>query len=302
MSGSGTPAAEVVIDPSTVSALLQQQAPELAELALSRFGEGFDNVLFRLGDELMVRLPRRAVAAELVAGEQRCLPEIAKGLSIAVPAPVVSGAPGCGFPWPWSVVPWVDGEDSDLSPMSASSATAWLGFLFELHQLTVRDAPINPFRGVPLSHREQAVSERLESLEAATNMVNPALRSAWQEALEADAATTDRTRCWVHGDLHPRNVLTRNGEVAAVIDWGDLCEGDPATDLASVWMHFPNQATDLEKKIVASGHYDADIIARARGWALSFGVLLADTGRIDDARHYAVGARTLSALSRLAAP
>lgn len=300
MSAGGTPAAEIDIDEGVVGALLRDQAGELAGQTLSRFGEGFDNVLYRLGERWMVRLPRRAMSAALVEGEQRCLPAIARGLSTSVPAPVVTGVPGSGFPWHWSIVPWIEGDDADLAPLIPTSQADWLQFLSELHSLTVVEPPQNPYRGVPLADRATAIEERLVTLERVTDLVTPSLRACWAVALEADSQSGQRSWCWVHGDLHPRNVLTRDGDLSAVIDWGDLCAGDPATDIASIWMHFPEAAPALEAEIAASGRYDAHIIARARGWAISFGALLADTGRVDDERHYAVGARTLKAVATAA--
>ncbi|MER7151067.1 phosphotransferase [Streptomyces lydicus] len=42
----------------------------------------------------------------------------------------------------------------------------------------------------------------------------------------------------LHGDLHPANILVDRGRIRAVIDFGDITSGDPATDLSVAWMLF----------------------------------------------------------------
>jgi len=146
------PTAEVTIDPSIVRALLQEQQADLADLPLIEVGEGWDNKLFRLGNDLSVRVPRRAASAALIEHEQRWLPQLSSRLPLPVPVPLRVGRPGCGFPWPWSVVPWFPGESALLAEPQDSAATAvTLGrFLRALHQPAPKDAPHNPWRGVPL--------------------------------------------------------------------------------------------------------------------------------------------------------
>ncbi|MDQ1465634.1 MAG: hypothetical protein QOH10_49, partial [Actinomycetota bacterium] len=148
-----TPAAEVAIDDGLVRRLLTEQLPDLRGLPLVRLAEGWDNVIFRLGDELTVRLPRRRLAAELVEHEQRWLPELAPKLPLAIPAPVGIGRPGPGYPWAWSVCPWLPGAVAQqVAPDDPFDAATRLGrFLAALHEPAPPDAPANPFRGVPLA-------------------------------------------------------------------------------------------------------------------------------------------------------
>lgn len=288
---SNVPAAEVTLPIDEVAALVAEQHPRFAYEPLVRAGEGWDNVTFRLGEHHAVRLPRRAAAVELLANEQRWLATLAPRLPLPVPVPVALGAPGRGFPWPWSVVPWLEGEPLDVAPPDASEGRVLAGFLRALHVPAPSDAPLNPSRGVPLATRRARLDACLERLRASTDLVTTRIERAWAEALAASEATT---RVWLHGDLHAQNVLTRDGRLAAVLDWGDLCAGDAATDLGAVWGLLPNASARAE----ALAHYapDAALAARARGWAIVFGATLVDAGRVDDPRHAAVGEAILRRL------
>jgi aminoglycoside phosphotransferase (APT) family kinase protein len=284
----------VVIDVALVAKLLTEQHPDLAHHPLRSIAAGWDNALFRLGDEWAVRLPRRALAAPLILHEQRWLPELAKRLPLPVPTPVRCGGPGRVYPWSWSIVPWLRGQPAADSPLNAGEAPRFGAFLRALHQPAPGDAPANPVRGVPLSHRAAAVEERMERLAARTDCISPAIRDIWRQAL---AAPLDRPPTWLHGDLHPRNVLGENGRITGVIDWGDLTAGDNATDLAAIWMVFP----DLEARTAACAAYgelSEATIRRAKGWALLFGVVFLDTGLIDNPGNAALGEQILRQLAQ----
>lgn len=288
-----TPAAEVDVDTDLARALLRDQHPDLARLPLTLVEAGWDNTMVRIGDEWVMRLPRRALAAGLTAHEQRWLPDLAPRLPLPVPAPVRTGRPGHGYPWNWSVLPWLPGEPADLAPLDPAAATVLSGFLRSLHQPAPAQAPRNPFRGVPLEHRSSLVGERLRRLHGRHPAVDERILALWQAALTA--APAERTG-WIHGDLHARNVLVVDGAISAVIDWGDVCAGDPATDLASVWMLLE----DPGARQTARDDYPADPATwrRARGWAVSFGAVLLETGLADNPRNAALGERILRRLAR----
>jgi len=256
--------------------------------------EGWDNAIYRLGDRWSVRLPRRAAAADLIAHEQTWLPRLAPRLTLPIPTPYRIGTPALGYPWRWSVLPWLNGIAADQSAPDDAQARVFSGFLRSLHVPAPPEAPVNPFRGVPLADRATAVEERVERLARKTALITPQTRRTWETALDAplDAAPT-----WLHGDLHPRNVLVEGGVITGVIDWGDITSGDPATDLASIWMLFdaPNARDD------ALEHYGAlseATVRRARGWAVFFGIVLLDTGLGDDPRNAAIGERILRRATR----
>src|SRR5438105_5013319 len=142
------PEAEVQITESLIRSLLQEQHPDLADRLLRIVNAGFDNELWRLGDDLAVRLPRRAVAAALIENEQRRLPGPATRVPLSVPVPLRIGKPSPGYPWPWSVGPWIAGEPGDQGTITDPDLAArQLGaFLRALHQPAPTSAPHNPWR------------------------------------------------------------------------------------------------------------------------------------------------------------
>jgi aminoglycoside phosphotransferase (APT) family kinase protein len=273
------PPAEVEITEALVLTLLRDQHPDLADQRLRLFGSGWDNTTFRLGDSLAVRLPRRRLGAENMAKEQRWLPELARRLPLSVGVPVRFGAPGPGYPWPWSIVEWVEGESAEVDPVLPGEAPRLGEFLRTLHRVAPHDAPLNAWRGVPLVERSFSVEQRLERLGSEDLSVPPEeIVKVWHQVKDVPIDIADRR--WLHGDLHPRNVITRSGRIEAIIDWGDLCAGDPATDLAAAWLFFESGARDEFR--AAYGGITAATWERAKGWAVFFGVVMADAGRIDD--------------------
>jgi aminoglycoside phosphotransferase (APT) family kinase protein len=290
-----SPRAEVVVDEELVRALLEAQHPDLASLPLEFFAEGWDNAIWRLGVDLLVRLPRRELAAPLARTELRWLSRLAGTLPLPVPAPVRAGVPGCGYPWPWSVVPLLHGNKaSELVPLTSPSAAAGLaGFLRALHQPAPRDAPHNPYRSVPLEARDDAFRQRVALLGAD---IEARAQPWWELACAAPPSPAPAT--WVHGDLHPGNVLVDAGALCGVVDFGDLCAGDPAVDLSSAWLLFEQPlATDV---LAAYGADDPSLAHRARGWALLFSVMFASIS--DDANAVGRSAGLASLLRLLEEP
>ena len=263
------PPAEVDVSVELVRQLLAEQHPDLAGLALGVLANGWDNMVCTVGADLLARLPRRALAAELVAHEQRWLPVLAPRLPLPIPAPVRVGRPAGRFPWKWSVVPFFPGQVAALAaPGDLASAAVALGeFLAALHGPAPPEAPVNPFRGGPLADRASRVTEHLGLIATGTEV--GAARAIWESAVEA--APWAGPPAWVHGDLHPANILVNAGAISAVIDFGDVTAGDPATDLSVAWMLFP--AKERAVFWQAYGRADEHTWARARGWALSLALV-----------------------------
>ena len=285
----GIPLAEVEVDVDLVRRLLQAQHPDLADQRLTLIGSGWDNTTYRLGETLAIRLPRRQLAVELILKEQTWLPAIADLLPGLVPVPVRVGHPGPGYPWPWSIVPWVAGSDAVASPLPLSQAESLGLVIRNLHQPAPPTAPRNPFSGVPLVSREPSVSTRLARMDFAGIDASPAaVVAAWTEALAVPVDTAD---VWIHGDLHPRNLIVSEGRLAAIVDWGDLCVGDPATDLAAAWLVFEDGGVAAFFR--GYGPASEATWERARGWAIVFAVLLIDSGDGEDETWADVGRRTL---------
>ena len=290
---SATPAATVAIDVELVTGLIRLQCPDLAHLPVSKVASGWDNEMYRLGDELAVRLPRRDVAAPNLTNEQRWLPGLAAGLPIRVPVPLFNGTPDLGYPFHWSVVNWATGSTAASSDLNPTNAVKMARFLAALHsQVLPADAPKNPWRGGPLLERTEAVEERLEAVyarRADLTVAHADVGDLWTAACQA---TNETASTWIHGDLHPKNLIVEGGEVVMVIDWGDMCAGDPATDLAVAWMLFnPDEITEFR---AAYGETSDETWLRARGWAIYFGAVLLLNGLADDPVFAAVGRRTLN--------
>jgi aminoglycoside phosphotransferase (APT) family kinase protein len=283
------PAAEVVVDTQTIRALLGAQHPDLSELPLEEVPPGWDNFIFRLGEGMSVRLPRRLASVAMLEHEQRWLPSIAPQLPVPVPAPLRIGKPGDQYPWPWSIVPWLSGETADLAPLTADQSKPLARLLRALHVAAPADAPKSPARGVPLQQRAIAVQERMQRLAQKTSLANSTVFKIWESALEAPPAELST---WFHGDLHPQNVLVEDGKLTGVIDWADIAAGDSATDLASIWMLLPTVAA-REAAMAEYGSASPGTWARALGWAINLGTLLLETGLVDNPRHAAIGELTL---------
>lgn len=253
-----------------VRALLREQHPDLAGLALLRVDGGWDNQMWRLGDELAVRLPRTERGPALLETEWRWAPELARRLPLPISAPVRFGAPSDRFPHAWLVTSWVEGQPADRAEVrhGVRSAEILAAFLAALHREAPSEAPANPDRGVPL---ERFAEETERNLEGMANDPRAArMRESWDDALAA--REWDRAPVWIHGDLHPANVVTADGALAGVIDFGELCAGDPATDLSAAWLLLPEGGAERFFDAYAA---DEDTVRRARGWALrrSFGLL-----------------------------
>ncbi|MGW5876097.1 aminoglycoside phosphotransferase family protein [Nocardiopsis terrae] len=293
-----TPPAEVTPTPALVRRLLREQHPDLAELPVAPLANGWDNVLFGLGEHLCVRMPRRTAAARLVLNEQRWLPGVAERVGFPVPVPLRTGRPGHGYPWHWSVNPWFGGRAAaEVPPADRGPLVEPLAlFLSRLHVPAPRDAPENPVRGVPLRRRDGRVRERLAGLDPP----HAAPLLAQWEAL-VDTPGWSGPPLWLHGDLHPANILVGDGpngraDLAAVIDFGDLTSGDPATDLALAWMLFEaGDRARLRARLDRLSGIDGDTWKRARAWAVSFASVLA-TSTDDHPVLAAVGEHTIGQL------
>jgi len=275
------PPAEVPIDAALVRRLLAEQCPvvegigPVAGLPVELVAEGWDNCMFRLGDDVAVRVPRRRVAAALLRSEQTWLGRVAGRVDVRVPAPLFAGRPGGGFPWHWSVVPWIAGRAAGIVDRADRHRLArpLARFVTQLAVPAPTDAPVNPFRGGPLAGRDTAVRERLDIIRHPRDQD---LRSVWAEALAAPP--WDGPAVWLHGDLHPFNIVVDDGPspgLRAVVDFGDMTSGDPACDLAAAWLVLdPEGRGTFRRAVDAARGPDEDVWCRARGWAVSMSTSL----------------------------
>ena len=287
----GTPPAEVDITEDLIRRLIEAQCPRLGG-DIRIVSHGWDNVTARIGEAHAARLPRRRQAVPLIRHEQRWLPGLAARLDIAIPVPLFAGSPGSGYPWPWSIVAWIDGETAEGDPLSRGEAAHFGHFLANLHAPAPPDAPPNPYRGTHLADRDASIRQRINDVIAGDDAALAArdqIEAIWTAGL---AARQSPTPVWLHGDLHPRNVITRDGRQTGVIDWGDITGGDAATDLGAIWMQFPPE--DHGAVWEAYGTVDGATRRRARAWAVAFSMMLIGTGLSDDPGFLRLGHSILS--------
>lgn len=264
------PTAEVDITPDLVRSLLAEQHPDLAGRSLTAFAAGWDNEHYRLGEDLLVRLPRRRASARLIENEQRWLPSLQPHLPVPVPVPVRVGRPGPGFPWAWSIVPWLEGRSLlDRPPTDRSSfVTQLCTFLTHLHRPASPEAPRNPVRGVPLVDRDRRT---LDAGDRAGGVVGhlDELLARWRDAV--DAPPHDGPARWLHGDLHPGNILWHDSRITGIVDWGDITAGDPSCDYWVAWAFLePAERQRFRRRLAI----DDAAWRRSRGWAITIGLAL----------------------------
>jgi aminoglycoside phosphotransferase (APT) family kinase protein len=250
--------------------MLRDQHPDLADHPLKLGARGWDNQLWRLGDDLAVRLPWATESADaLLRKEHTWLPALAPRLPLPVPVPQRLGEPSARFPRSWIVTTWVPGEPADRAPATraAEAADTLAAFLTALHQPAPDRAPADEYgRGGPLADRAEQFERQLASAtELGLIPDSDAVRAVWEDAVAAPDWAGPAL--WLHGDLHPANILTEGGSFCGVIDFGALCAGDPAIDLAAPWILLPDGAADRFYEAYRPAA-DAATLRRARGWAV----------------------------------
>ncbi|MES2033894.1 MAG: aminoglycoside phosphotransferase family protein, partial [Pseudomonadota bacterium] len=260
-------------DAGLVRRLLAAQLPHLSVLpVMPQASGGTDNLLFRLGDDLVVRLPAQPCAEDQAAKEQLWLPRLAPGLPLAIPAVVAAGEPGEGYPWRWSVCRWMAGRDALATPPADGAHTGeTLGrFLTALHAIDAGGGPAagaqNNWRGAALFVLDRTCRR---SIAGVSEIFDPvALTEIWDAALAAPGHAGRPV--WIHGDLHPGNLLVEDGRLSAVIDFGLLGVGDPAADLMAAWTVVPAAGRQAFRAAIGA---DEPAWTRARGWTVYAGVV-----------------------------
>jgi aminoglycoside phosphotransferase (APT) family kinase protein len=250
---------ELAIDEALVRRLVSQQFPQWADLPLRRIEPaGTVNAIFRLGDELSVRLPRREGPTEPSREEREWLPRLAPRLPLEIPVPVAVGHPTDEYNRFWEVHTWVEGSTVPVEAIDAIQAARDLAvFVAALQQVDPEGAP--PGRGIPLAERDREVRYWLARFDRAS-----AVTPEWERALAAPP--WDGPPVWHHGDIDVRNWLVRDGRISGVIDWGSMGVGDPACDVMVAWKLHSPAARDAFREALPT---DDATWERARGWALS---------------------------------
>lgn len=261
---------EAHTDEELVLRLIGSQFPQWAGLPVERVGAaGTSNAMYRLGTDMVVRLPRRAGDAESARREHEWLRRLSRALPVPVPAPLAMAEPGEGYPYPWSVFRWLDGETPVAGrPLAepALFAEDVAAFLTALRGVDAAGAPAS-YRGDPLVSRDADTREVIAGLRGVVDTA--AATAVWDAALRA--APWQGPGVWVHGDLQPGNVLVAGGRLSAVIDFECMGTADPAVDLIAAWYLMDGAARRAFRAALGTGTDDA-MWARGRGWALTIAV------------------------------
>jgi len=254
---------QVDSDAALVRRLLGAQFPRWSDLPIERIAtSGTDNAIYRLGTEMVVRLPLIHWAVGQVEKEHTWLPKLAPLLPLELPEPLEMGEPAEGYPWHWSVYRWIDGETALPARIADPVQTALdlAGFINALHSVDVPDAPISQ-RGVPIATKDAEIRPAIAAMAHEFDAV--ALTAAWDEAISAPP--WDGPPVLVHGDIKDTNLLVRDGRLRAVIDFSCFGRGEPANDLDVAWNLFSGESREVFRAAV---DVDDAAWARARGWAI----------------------------------
>lgn len=249
--------------------LIADQFPEYAHLSITSVEkQGHDNRTYRLGDNMLIRMPTEPSYALKVPKEQELLPKLAPRLSIQIPSPIKMGNPSTIYPYPFSIYKWLEGRsvnflilnDEELKKLAFDLAN----FLIELQSIENIAGPTpgqhNWWRGDHVSVYDQGAREQIAKL---TNVIdsNQAIR-LWENACKTH---WHKKPVWIHGDVTIANMLMNDGKLSAMIDFGGIAVGDPACDLVIAWTFLQGNARDIFIKKMA---LDEDTWLRAKAWAL----------------------------------
>lgn len=259
---------EIDINAVLVRQLLDSQFPVWADSRLRVLsGLGTDNAMYMLGDDKVVRLPRTARSATNIEKERLWLPKLAPFLPVSIPTILGRGSPAARYPLPWIIYRWMEGQPPYAESMlDHHQAAIDLGnFVAEMRKISSLKGP-RCKRGQPLSTRDEETRVAITEL---SNIYDVNLLiDMWESALAAPLWSDDPV--WIHGDLHPGNILTQNRRVTAVLDFGAAGVGDPACDMMVGWTLLTSETRQIFRSIVQPDHATW---ARGLGWALTFGIV-----------------------------
>jgi aminoglycoside phosphotransferase (APT) family kinase protein len=282
---------EASIGLDLVRELLVAQFPSWADLSLDMVASsGTVNAVFRLGDQMCVRLPRLQKWAEDLKKELRWLPILAPSLSLSVPQPLAQGRPDYGYPFSWAIYEWLPGDTFRAGCVSNElrAAESLAQFIMELRRIDPSVAPRSQ-RDWPLRMRDIGARAAIRSLDKIID--TDAATAAWVKALESPE--WDGCPTWTHGDLLPSNLVVERRQLSGVIDFGNMGVGDPAVDVIAAWSVFSD---DARKAFRSALDVDDATWARARGFALHQALLIIPYYRETNPKFAATARGTVAAV------
>lgn len=277
---------EIPISTTLVRALVDRAMPHCVDLPVRRLdSSGSTNALFRLGDDLLVRLPRQPGGSTDIAKETRWLPILRRSLPVQVPEVVGVFEPDCGYPERWSVVRWIDGEHPEVvtpatpaEPRREELAAQLAEVVYALRMAEVpseaaNDPDLRWYRGEPLASMDDDTRQNIARCRELPDfpLDLDAAERLWDQAMKLPGTTDRPAPRWYHGDLAAENLLMRDGGLAAVLDFGALSIGDPAVDLTVAW-----EVLDPPARQIFRSKLDVDepTWLRGRAWALSLTLMI----------------------------
>lgn len=272
---SGLPPAEVSISADLVQDLIRTQAPRWADEKISFVATGWDNEVYRLGDDLIIRLPRRGLGDSIGYSERKWLPKLAAETGLDITTEIFHGTPTATYPFTFSVTRYVPGQSAATVERNVRDnyVVQLADFFSKLHRTASASSPVSSYRGCALSALDEKTHDQISLLpfkqQAPASLI-------WKDAVNAPEYSGQPV--WLHGDPHPHNTIGQfvqgQFQLSSLVDFGDLCTGDPASDLGMTWLHFSPEG--IWEFMTAYGVQEhSDLWFRARGWALRFAMLTA---------------------------
>ncbi|MEQ9315585.1 MAG: phosphotransferase, partial [Henriciella sp.] len=257
-----------------IRSLVKSSFPNLADadIRLVRSG-GTDNYIFRIDNDLCLRIAKRDAAIPALHQREPAALKALSDLPLETPRFMAKGSLPDPEGWPWMICTWLHGVSMDAAGHTATTEDAGrlALFLLDLQGFHKRNAaepaPDNHWRGVGLAQRGEVTADAIATL--SDEFDGEALSKVWASALSADPCKRDE-QTWIHGDMHPANLVVRDGAITGVIDWGLSGLGDPACDLMAAYTVFSGKARDAFARATAASE---SAWMRARGWALSTAVV-----------------------------
>ena len=230
-------------DAARYRAAIAAAFPALAIQSIRFLAEGWDSNVWEVNGDLIFRFPKRAEVATWLRYEIALLPLLGPTLPVSAPRFTYIAEPSHAFPYPFVGYRKLPGM-----PLAAAPATLiqperlapQIGtFLTALHRFPVTHAvACGVLNASPEAWRAQYAT-MLAELRTLFPRMTPAERERTERLFAGYLDNPLHTRfipVLLHRDLGGDHLLLEpeTGDLAGVIDWGDLSIGDPAQDFCGL--------------------------------------------------------------------